>query len=1086
MDQNSEKTPYQPVQNSKKETIQFKKGVKKNTIDLSAGVVYTKKGYFLYYTAKDYDELLNEIIHDSDPQFYELFQFTKGVNLFFDVDADSFVNYEKSVDDIRSKCKLFESERQCEIIFCLVKAFDKLKFSAHIIVRIIFKNCSVVCFSLEELKSLILCIGVDASSYDAKVYKSGSGLLRTFLSTKFGQRKLLPEIDEIDPNYHFVCFHKLPVISFTEFNNMTLHLNQNNIDFLQNELPLKNQTEKSPLHLNSMNIKTENIINSDKENIIPSINKSNNNVIKENNIETETNNSLTNINIVQQFNNQNQEIENDINEIILETEHLNSNSNNLNAEQNVNLFNVFKYQVEKQLKYIFSDDSIELYEFKIPLSQTSIPTFYGNYKGLCPFTRLKHKSNNNWFNFTKFHFKFGCFSADNCSSHSKEGTYDTKAVMGQLYDLLFFNKDENKSIYESIPNEELKFLISKETDSGIIKLFEASPFYFAPTTILLMASIKNMVGNESFHFISGTNYYVVGNLKIFQYWNAAQLHDLLLQYSQENMHLKNIYLVNSSNYAKNNNITNHCSDSQTVKDLLIFLMFTVKPLCSINDSIVSHLVSLIFMNRQPSYYSLLNEVNKKELVVCDEQFFVFDPDDSVPFWKKIHLSTIQNTLISNLEKLLCNITDIALTTGVSSKILKLLKTAELKFTSLGYKRTLLSTLNNNIFSVEQLNIIENESLVFLNGIYNIETDQFRAFMPSDKDKYVTEFINYEYKHHTDIECDPVVQYLSSILPDSNLRNWFLFFLKRCLNNNTKNDVMLFLIGEGSNGKTAFLSFFFHIFSCYCSSVNSELFLANANTPNQPRPELLALRSVKIGLLSEFPNNKKVREDLFKKICGGNENFSARSLYSNKIVNFTLFTKFIIACNSLPDLPIDKAMKRRIRIINFPNKFVDNPTKPDEFKKNDNLIIQLNSKLFREAFIFYMLSVKSSSFNPDAITGIMVKPHHLEIRNNWEYILTDFFKENISVDIESETVVQISEIRDIFLDILVKKYSIALPNLTEINTFIKMYIENNLNLRYLQHRIGINVDMFTGERKYLFRKGYKGLIIKENAEVNIEV
>lgn len=73
--------------------------------------------------------------------------------------------------------------------------------------------------------------------------------------------------------------------------------------------------------------------------------------------------------------------------------------------------------------------------------------------------------------------------------------------------------------------------------------------------------------------------------------------------------------------------------------------------------------------------------------------------------------------------------------------------------------------------------------------------------------------------------------------------------------------MFFSIGEVSNRKTAFLSFF-HIFSCNCSSVNSELFTTNATTHNPTSPELLNLQSVKIRLLSEFSNNKKIREDLF--------------------------------------------------------------------------------------------------------------------------------------------------------------------------------------------------------------------------------
>lgn len=110
--------------------------------------------------------------------------------------------------------------------------------------------------------------------------------------------------------------------------------------------------------------------------------------------------------------------------------------------------------------------------------------------------------------------------------------------------------------------------------------------------------------------------------------------------------------------------------------------------------------------------------------------------------------------------------------------------------------------------------------------------------------------------------------------------------------------------------------------------------------------------------------------------------------------------------------------------------------------------------------------------------MLVDSKHLKVKANLEYILSSFLRGIITYDPSSENVTQISKSRNVFFDILIKKYSINLPNIAEMNSLIKSYIEKTFNVAYLQHSTGFTCDTATGSKKYIFKKVYKGIMIKK--------
>jgi putative DNA primase/helicase len=91
---------------------------------------------------------------------------------------------------------------------------------------------------------------------------------------------------------------------------------------------------------------------------------------------------------------------------------------------------------------------------------------------------------------------------------------------------------------------------------------------------------------------------------------------------------------------------------------------------------------------------------------------------------------------------------------------------------------------------------------------------------------------------------------------------------------------------------------------------------------------------RFGFLSEPEDGEKLNIGLLKELTGSEEIVS-RGLYEGSYT-FVMETKLFLACNELPDINKgeDKAIWRRIRVVNFPSRFVD---EPQEGNNNEYMI-----------------------------------------------------------------------------------------------------------------------------------------------------
>lgn len=222
---------------------------------------------------------------------------------------------------------------------------------------------------------------------------------------------------------------------------------------------------------------------------------------------------------------------------------------------------------------------------------------------------------------------------------------------------------------------------------------------------------------------------------------------------------------------------------------------------------------------------------------------------------------------------------------------------------------------------------------FNNGIYDIQNEFLREGIPED---YVSLTVEYDYKEEYSEEKGNLLQFLHDILPDKDDFEYTLTYISHALYGNTLELFTILTGANGSNGKSKLVELLKKTFGKYFSAISSTLFTRPQPNASQPDPGLLNLSKKRIVIASEPEKGNKLNTG-FLKFITGRDSKELRSCHSNEMIDFSpLFLTFLI-CNDIPDCDdMDNAFCRRLRCINFPTEFVDNPCKPKQRKINTSI------------------------------------------------------------------------------------------------------------------------------------------------------
>ena len=239
---------------------------------------------------------------------------------------------------------------------------------------------------------------------------------------------------------------------------------------------------------------------------------------------------------------------------------------------------------------------------------------------------------------------------------------------------------------------------------------------------------------------------------------------------------------------------------------------------------------------------------------------------------------------------------------------------------------------------------------FLNGYIDIKTD---TFLKRDGTQYITKCINREYKKSTKKQRELIIKKcIQQIYPDEDDRECMIGIIGSALTGqSTKEQDMLFNIGEGSAGKSVLMEITKESLEIYFIELKSDVFSTTSSEKNKLLNTYQEDKQILISWINEL-SAERIDISLFKSFVEGK--CTTTKLYKEKVFGFHHKSKIIATSNEMPNIKIDSGTKRRIRAFTHKSKFVDDIKDVNEEKniylKNKDLVKEIKSQKLLDAWI----------------------------------------------------------------------------------------------------------------------------------------
>lgn len=218
---------------------------------------------------------------------------------------------------------------------------------------------------------------------------------------------------------------------------------------------------------------------------------------------------------------------------------------------------------------------------------------------------------------------------------------------------------------------------------------------------------------------------------------------------------------------------------------------------------------------------------------------------------------------------------------------------------------------------------------FCNGVYDLETHTFREGRPDDYVSFSTgnNYVPYDKDHHIMIAIN---EYLEQVLTKKAVREYVLKLYGTFISGHTKEQKFYIWTGSGSNSKSLLVELFEKSFGEYCCKFPITLLTQKRCASNAANSELARAKGKRFACLQEPSEDEKINIGLMKELSGGDK-IMARALYKEPF-EFVPQFKMLLLCNQLPHVPSDDGGTwRRIRVVEFTSKFVEDPQEENEFQ-----------------------------------------------------------------------------------------------------------------------------------------------------------
>ena len=337
----------------------------------------------------------------------------------------------------------------------------------------------------------------------------------------------------------------------------------------------------------------------------------------------------------------------------------------------------------------------------------------------------------------------------------------------------------------------------------------------------------------------------------------------------------------------------------------------------------------------------------KDTIVYDENCFLWFYCNIKNIWKKTKTAFLYKGLLKSVfHKLFIKIaqhySNLAFNSGDGMKEIYIAKSTNsmkiaTKLQNASYLDSVvkLAQIDFNKSKFFETKIDSNGNLfAFKNKILDCRTLEIRDIRPND---YIMINTDYDYPEYIDEDLKTIIEnYYKTIYPDDEVREYMWNNDSLSLNGERLFQTFNLHTGSGSNSKSTKFTMIKSVLGEYFCEINAETFTKAPKSANATS-ELHNAKGKKILFFNEPENDgdNKLQVALMKKMADGYKGtLKARGLYQ-EMMEFPIFFRVEGCCNNKPTLSsVDGGIGRRVRIINYPVKFIDNP---DPINKHQALL-----------------------------------------------------------------------------------------------------------------------------------------------------
>lgn len=252
--------------------------------------------------------------------------------------------------------------------------------------------------------------------------------------------------------------------------------------------------------------------------------------------------------------------------------------------------------------------------------------------------------------------------------------------------------------------------------------------------------------------------------------------------------------------------------------------------------------------------------------------------------------------------------------------------AKFQLRCLDGESAMLDKLLKNLTRTRELYVDENdmdameEFIAVENGLVNLKT---RDLVPNAPDALMVKYCNVRYDPSAD--CPTWRKCVSTWFGSEEVAWYMQKVLGKMLTGRPDEEAFYLLIGDGANGKSSFLETISEVMGGYSKALSDETVIGRKGTPaSGHRADIVRLQGARFVYCSETGSGESFRAADLKRISGGDK-ISARGAYAAEVKEFPARFTLFIATNFAPNMQgADNAMRRRIRLIDFPHDFENDP------------------------------------------------------------------------------------------------------------------------------------------------------------------